>query len=798
MKRLRIRCLGGFEVWHGDCQLTGFESQKTKALLAYFLSHRGRALTRDRLAALLWPEKSEEAARRNLRQAVYSLKRCLPAQDDPPIVSSDGQLQWNADYPCWFDVEEFDRELDRARLGETPDPHSLATAVDFYRGDFLTGFLIRDSESFDLWMTAEQERLRDRVLEALRTLVESYLARGEYRFGVQYARRLVAVDALAEEAYRYLMQLYALSGRRSQALAQYDELCQVLRTNMGLEPMPETEALYQAILRDGATGVGPTGQLDEPIGPMVPLVGRRKEYRRLKEAWHAGAHERVPLILVSGEAGVGKSRLVKSFLDSVSAGAEVTVVKGRCLAHGPALYQPFPQLLKNVLTADSANADRAVRQTPAEVLGDLAPLVPGLCHLRPDVSARLSPSKMKDVYAFTPPPRQVRRQGLFDAAVQLLGRLAGDSGDGEGRLAIFLDDLHLAGPEAFDLLEHLRERLDPARVLIVAAFRTDVSESGSVKGLGQLESDSLKRIALTRLEPGSVEEIAASLVRGDQAADLGRFLIRLGEGLPLAIAEAINYLWDEGVLVPDQAGRWNLTRPLREVAMPASGSFLDLIVRRFRSLPSSPRRLAALAAVMGQKFDVELLTKAADELPAVVEVSLEFMLERWLVRRYADAWVSSGRERCIVLWAKGARRGSFEFAHELTWKAIYQELDHERRKIMHAEVSAALEKLYVDATTEGDMHDAEGLCETLAHHFCQAGLWEKALFYLRQATRRARHLEARAAALAYEGRCLEALDHLISSSRDPRQAKRWRQDRKRLGASQSRVPPASGMRAQGL
>lgn len=744
MKRLKIRCLGGFEVWHGERQVTGFESQKTKALLAYFLSHRDRALSRDRLAALFWPETGDDAARRNLRQAVYCLKRCLPSADAAPIVASEGALRWNRRYSCWHDVEAFEREIELGEAGDSFDPHSLATAVDFYRGDFLAGLQVRDSEEFDLWTTAERERLRDKALEALRSLVESYLARGEYRFGVRYAHRLLAIDPLAEEAYRYLMQLYALSGRRAQALAQYEELRRLLLADMSVEPMPETEALHREIAGGKISAIPAASGRDEPIGPLVPLVGRREAFRRLKEWWQADGAGEVPTVLVTGEAGVGKSRLVKSFLDSVAARGGVTVLQGRCFDQGATLYQPFPQLLKNALGADSPGAERVLRDAPADLLAELSPLVPGLAHLRPDVPSR-------------PPPGG----GPGDAAVRLFETLAGDgaAGAGAGRLAIFLDDLHLAGPETFDLLGRLRGRLEAGRVRIVAAYRDDVRP----EALRRLEEDVGRaatglRLTVERLEPSAVEEIAASLVRGEASADLGRFLIRSGEGLPIAVAEAINFLWDEGALVPGEAGRWRLARPVSGVTLPASGALRDVIVRRFYGLPSSARRLAALAAVMGQRFDTELLRTAAEELDTVVQANLELMLERWLIRRSADGWASSGRERCIVLWAQGVRRGSFEFAHELIRKAIYEELDPRRRRVMHGEVAAVLEKRYLGAATEGETAGMEVMCEVIADHFVRAGAWDQALVYLRRAADRARRLEALEVALAYDERCVLVRD----------------------------------------
>lgn len=772
MSSLRVRCLGGFEVWHGESQVSGFESQKTKALFAYLLSHRGRSLTRDHLAGLLWPERDDEAARRNLRQAVYSLKRALPEQPAPAVVARGGQLGIHPGFECWYDVETFERELEHAAGGDPPDPHRLATAVNLYRGDFLAGFQVKDSEAFELWLVTEQERLREKALEALRRLVEGYLARGEVRFGVQYARRLVAIDPLAEEAYRYLMQLHALSGRRSQALVQYEELCQVLRSTMDVEPMPETRELYEAILRDETPARAVSGE-EEPIGPLVPLVGRRDTYRALHDCWQSVLDGAGGLTLVSGEAGVGKSRLVKSFLDTVSSQGDVAVLKGRCFAHGPILFQPFPQVLRNALTSDVPGVEEALRQAPAELFGDLAPLVPDVDRLRPEdpvASHRAAGG----------------RQRLFTASARLLELVAGAA----GALVVFLDNLHVAGGETFELLDHLRQGLAGKPCWIIAAYRD--TELGVDHPLRRLEGmgETVTRFRLERLTPTAVEELAGALVHSDQAADLALFLGRWSLGLPMAITEAINYLWDEGVLVPGTEGRWHLASALEKVDMPDPEGFQDLLARRFQRLPSSTRRLAALSAVMGQSFDAVLLERVADELSAVVEIGLEVLLERWLVRHFAESWVTGGREPSRELWAKGARRGRFEFAHEMSWRAICELLDPGRRKIMHGEVAEALEKL----EGEGGRAGKSGLDEALAYHFAEAELWQRALPYLRRAAERARALEAREAALDYDDRSLAALDRMIADAGAGPRAERWRQERAQIARSRAELARGAAAR----
>src|SRR3954470_20382311 len=135
LSKIRVRLLGGFEVWDGDRQVAGFESQKVRALLAYLVCHRRRAFSRDHLAGLLWPERETDGARHALRQAIYNLRAKLPA-GETLLLSSNLEIGIHPQADCWVDVEAFEEAV---RLGSerTVDPHHLSTAVQLYRGELL-------------------------------------------------------------------------------------------------------------------------------------------------------------------------------------------------------------------------------------------------------------------------------------------------------------------------------------------------------------------------------------------------------------------------------------------------------------------------------------------------------------------------------------------------------------------------------------------------------------------------------------------------------------------------------------
>ena len=763
MSQLTVRCLGGLEIRLGERQLCDFESHKVKALFAYLAVQRKRSFSREHLAALLWPDRPDKAARRNLRQAIYNLKSAL-AHDGAaaPILTPGSELQIDPELDCWLDVEAFEAAQRQGRSGGVVDPHYLTAAAALYRGDFLAGFNLKDSPDFEFWQLAQQERLRDRAVETLRTLVDSYLSRGEFRLGLQYARRLVAVDPLSEEAHRYLIRLYALNGQRSRALAQYEDLCDTLSRELGVEPLEETRGLYEAVLTD-KDSIQPEVEESRGIGPLIPLVGRQDSYARLRDCWQTVLGGRCCFTVVEGEAGVGKNRLVKSFLDAACSRRLTTVLKGSCNDQIPVAYQPFSQALRNAVAEESPRSSRALSQAPADSLAYLALLAPELRKLLPEVPTSPALATRQD------------RIHLLECCASFLESLCRPDGGGppDRPLVLMLGELQWATAETAALFEYLLVRLASVPVWLLGIHTTggDGRDPALLRHSAGGDAGILfTRIALERLAPESVHELTSTLVGDDHAPELAEFLIRYGRGLPLAIAEWINSLWDDGLLARD-AGRWHL----RDSLAGLRGDLDTLISSRLGRLPTSTRRLASQAAVIGQQFDAELLARAAKEHLAVVEVGLELMLERWLIRQHSDYWRTGRRERDIELWTQGARRGSFEFNHPLIRRTILDDVNPLRRQVMHREVGEALEEELGE--------ESERACETLAFHFGQAGAWERAIPHFERAACKARSLLAIDTARHYTRQAIAVLDRLASAAREPEEAEAWLRRREGLEAA---------------
>lgn len=757
MSHLTVRLFGGVDVRLDDRQVTVFESQKVRALLAFLLVQRNRSFSRQYLATLFWPDKSDKAARRNLRQAVYNLKSTLGHKAaSGPIRSSGSELRIDPELDCWVDVEAFEQARRQGISKGAVDPHYLTAAVALYRGDFLSGFTLKDNLEFQYWQLAEQERLRDLAVDALRALIESYLSRGELRLGLRHARRLVSIDPLSEEAHRYLMRLYALSDQRSRALAQYDELRDTLSHELGIEPVEESQRLYAKILQEQTPA--PKEEVAKGIAPLIPMVGRQEPYRRLGECWQEVLQGRCRLTIVEGEPGAGKNRLVKSFLDAASSRRTVAILKGRCDDLVPTSYQPFTQVLRGAIAEDSRRASAVVETITAEEQASLALLMPELCDLQLGLQPAVNLGNRRD------------RDRLFECVARVFEELCrpAEIGTATEPLVLMLGDLQWAAQESVELLDYLLARLAKTPVWILATSQTGGGRGEPPPFQRLLAGDSHARvahIALDRLGSEAIHELAATLVGNDQAGELARFLILHTHGLPLAIAEWVNSMWDLDIL-DQQSGHWRLTDSLDRL----SGDLDELIRNRLHRLPNSTRRLASQAAVMGQQFDAELLCKAANEHMGVVEIGLELLLERWLVRQHSDYWMTGRREHDIVLWARGARRGRFEFNHHLIWRAILEDVNPLRQQIMHRETAEALEQ-------ELGGRQTERFCEVLAFHFAHADVWDQAIIHLRRASDRARALLAVDTARHYLCQACKALQRLAGAARTTGEEQRWLRER---------------------
>lgn len=220
--------------------------RQPRALL-YRLGAAAEPLAREHLAFLLWPDMPTTAARRNLVVALNQLRSALP----PGVIVTTGDtvaIDWNR---VWCDARAFG-QLPAA--AGTADLAHLQQTVALHRGPFVDGFVLPDSPEFDEWLTVERAAWERRLLQALAALVEHATSEGEYGAAIDAAVRSLRTDPLAEPIHRRLIALLAATGDRSAALRQFQRCAEQLERELGIEPAPETVAVYEGVpcrARDG-------------------------------------------------------------------------------------------------------------------------------------------------------------------------------------------------------------------------------------------------------------------------------------------------------------------------------------------------------------------------------------------------------------------------------------------------------------------------------------------------------------------------------------------------------------------
>jgi len=247
MIRLSVYLLGTMQVNLDRTPLTGFESDKERVFLAYLVEESQRRHHREKLAGLLWPERTEAAARSNLRRVLCNLRRLLGDRTPtgPPfLLVTEKTVCLNPVCDVWVDSLAFASLLNP--LGQKTSTQ-LEEAIRLYRGDFLEGFNIADSSACEQWMLLCRERYKRLMMETLNLLVHAYTRQGEYEHALALAWRHLEMEPWCECAYQQVIRLLYLTGRRSQALAQYVKCRLVLKEELDAEPSLETTILYELI-----------------------------------------------------------------------------------------------------------------------------------------------------------------------------------------------------------------------------------------------------------------------------------------------------------------------------------------------------------------------------------------------------------------------------------------------------------------------------------------------------------------------------------------------------------------------
>jgi DNA-binding SARP family transcriptional activator len=535
---LRIQLLGGFRVAVGSRAIedSAWYLRKARSLLKLLALAPRYRLHREQITDVLWSEQDPEAATNNLHKALHVARRVLePAL---PRNGNSAYLQLQHDFvsltlpaASWIDVDAFEEAARIARAKQ--EPVGYEAALYLYTGDLLP------EDRGEDWVVRRCEELgalHGSLWLELATLQEQ---QGTVHAAIGALRHVVANDPIHEEAHFRLMRLLVRAGQRHQALRQYQRLREALRRDLDAEPDLAIQAFYARLVRGNASSEPGGAALATPGFAVVspdhnpdrpPLVGREVELDTIRQSLGALPAGQGGLLLVRGEAGVGKSRLVVEVREQ-AARVGVVTFWGRAYDHES--HPPY-SLFCTMLEGFVREMASAGRQTP--VSDDAAKL----SWLLRGTGAPLSPSM----------------QALpFAATADFFNSLATHA-----PLMVVLDDLHLADPPSLDLLHHLIILASEIPLLILGAFQP---RAGRPAGSSGTLEERLSRVGLAqyldlpRLDFQSSALLIGALLGGAVEERVFERIFALAGGNPHYTEEAVRAMRGRGQL-QETDGEWRL------------------------------------------------------------------------------------------------------------------------------------------------------------------------------------------------------------------------------------------------
>lgn len=613
---LQVKLLGGFDILIDGIPSNELNTNRLQSLFAYLVLNCKSPISRQQLAFHFWPDTTDAQARTNLRHLLHSLRIALPVSDQF-LIFDRHVLRWTEMDRIKVDVYDFEDLAERVNSTQ-----ALREAVDLYSGDLLP-------EIYDEWILVERERLRQVYLSTLERLMMLLENERDYQTAIHYGRLLLEQDPLREEHYRLLIRLYVLSDDRAGALRIYHACVAALQRELNVEPSQATYRAYRSLLDLDEQAVVEKASTDR----VAPMVGRREEWGLIQSVWRQTSRGQPHLVVISGEAGVGKTRLAEEMVRWTSRQGLFTK-EAHCFAlHGELPFTPLVAWL---------------RQHPLPDL-DSVWLVE-LCRLLPEVKRNYpslsEPSLIQEDW---------QRLRLFEAITHAIL-------NGQHTVLLYLDDVQWCDQQSLDWLRfllnlsnNLPTLVKNRKIMVLSTLRSEEQDANKALPvwLSSLrEKDQLTEINLCPLDENSTALLASHVSGRVLTTEEATWLYRETEGNPLYVVETMRSGLSEQL-------------PTKVHAVIAS---------RLVQLSSTARKVGNLAAVIGRQFAYPVLMNASDLDEKDLVVGLDELWQRRIIREFGSE--------------------AYDFSHEKIREVIYAGLSAVQRRQLHRRVARSLERVF--------------------------------------------------------------------------------------------------------
>ena len=743
MGLLQVAVFGSPEIFHNGNRLT-FALRKAQALLLY-LSLEGGVHSRGKLAAFLWPDSEPQDARNALRNVIMLLRNLLAHPDAPLPLSNhllsqrdfiglDPQAQLAVDHATVLHMYQ------RVQLFSTlPTPEQRSSliaevqhALSLVRGPFLDGFWLGEDAPFDEWIRQQQQQWQVRLSLLYDRLSFWQETLGEFEPARMTLTHWLTLNPLHEEAYRRLMQTHLALGAPEAALQVYATCRTRLAEELQVQPSSETIELAEHVrtqmLHHHERAV-PIQSHEPPHAILSPLIGRDSAFSQLVGCYRDARQGHPQGIIIEGEAGIGKTRLVSEFLAWARA-LRADTLSGHVLESGVRLpYQPLIEAIRSRLEEENA---------PEDLLDDV--WLVELSRVLPELRVR---------YPDLPTPSQdglTDQLRFFEAVARLFMALAQHQ-----PVILFVDDVQWLDSASSDLLHYLARQWHEQHtpILLIYTVRSEAlamdlqlsvrfADARRILSFREVTLQPLSQQEVLHLTEAIIAEVGDDLGRKSQPSQdaptgsntsksaslpqnsrvqLAQLLFEQTDGQPLYLIETFKLLLDRQWVVPKlstdgTAWHFVLTMEIPEAFTQKrvrhellAPSIRTMILARLSTLSTSTRQLLMAVAVLGNQATTKHIWQVAD-LPS--PTGLEALEEA----------IKSGLLREMEAWR--GRMGSYRFAHELERDVIYTEIGEARRRFLHLRT--------LELLTNAGAYAAE-----LAYHAHEAGEIEATYRYTIQA-----------------------------------------------------------------
>jgi predicted ATPase/DNA-binding SARP family transcriptional activator len=769
-KPLSIRLLGPPEasLWGRGLR---FGTKKALALLCY-LAVEGKKYPRGELAELLWPRSDRQHARTDLRSTLSRLRRACwegdGSSEGVALLAVEGDLLGLEPGGVELDVGRLEAAVSLARSGTSVPPLGISLGdrsangtvehgdllarlegtLGIYGGEFMEGFSLGGAPEFELWLETERERWCTLFAELCGRVSRLQAEAGRPEEAIGTARLWTKHAPLEEDAHRQLMELLSAAGDGEGALRAYEDFRGVLRKKLDSEPPSRltelADRLREEVEERASLATGLAHLTTTALWTFeIPFVGRQEEFGTLVSEYTACVSGQEPrVVAVVGEAGIGKTRLVKEFLGWAKArGADV--LEGAAPEGAGLPYGPLVEAIRSRMERERAPDDLLEDAW----LSELGRLLPELKERYPDLPS--APSGEGETV----------KGALFEAIARTVEALGA-----RAPVVLFLDDLQWADTATLDVLDYIGRRWGEqgAPVLLLIAARPEELDGGSslerrLPSLGRrlllrslhvppLRNEDIEKLLrrLTRVELGPVGSPGEPEVSNEARSELERFggwLATETGGQPFYLVETLKALLEEGRLAirtrPNESLLLEVSPALRVGGELSSlpNSVREVVRGRLSRLSPSAAELLAAGAVLGRRFGFSVLLAIA----GLGETESLRGLDE-LVGRHLLFEEGGGREEGRLLYPGG----TYSFSHEKIRQVAYTECGQARRWVLHRRAFEVLER--------SDASPAE-----LARHALVGGLVKEAFAHSLAAGAEAAEVFAVKDAIGYYERARDLL-----------------------------------------